>query len=451
MKPGAAVLLGLTLAALSLRFQPAEAEPYLPAGPVSGLDNAQALAPFFAALADAEAGRRTTPVQVLQIGDSHTAGDAISGGLRARLQARFGEGGRGVMAPGVPYPSVSQRQVNVSVSDGWRVEPSFPTGYGRFGLSGFRLTSTADGASVGLAADPEARFDQLAFCAQGGPNSGSLGVDAGEVHTAVDLTAPTQGTICWTADLAAPQSQATLTARGGPVTLLSYATYRRGKGVAWSALGVVGARLADFAQRDSSTMASELAAYPPDLVVLAFGTNDGFDADVDIAAYEQLVRQQIRRLKDLAPGASVLVMGPPDASRTRPDIPLDGIHNKDFDCAPLTDEERGSYDQLVAGKSPVLARWYEPPNLGPVREAERRAALAEGAAFWDWSARMGGPCSSHVLSRPEQDLMRGDHIHFRSEGGDWIAGMLTADLMTAYIASLPLARPPSIAPPPGGN
>lgn len=440
MKRRAAALLGLALSALSLSFlslsfQATEAQSYLPPAPASGLENAEALAPFFTALRGLENGSRATPVQVLQIGDSHTAGDNISGAVRARLQARFGEGGRGVMAAGVPYPSVSQRQITVTQSQGWRQEPSFPTGYGRFGLSGFRLTSTEDGATVDLAADPEGRFDRFAFCAQGGPNAGALGVDVGEVHETLDLKAPAQGTICWSTDLAGPQSHVTLTARGGaPVTLLSYATYRRTKGVVWSALGVVGARLSDFAQRDSATLASELATYPPDLIVLAFGTNDGFDPAVDPAAYEQQVRTQIRRLKDLAPGAAILVLGAPDASRTRPDIKMDGIQNKGFDCAALTDAERADYDSLVAARSPALARWYEPPNLSVVREAERRAALAEGVAFWDWAARMGGPCSSHWLSRPDQDLMRGDHIHFRSEGGDWIAGLLTGDLLSAYSA-----------------
>lgn len=436
MSKRAAALLGLALSALSLSFQPTEAQDYRPAGQASGLENAQALAPFFAALKSLDSGARATPVQVLQIGDSHTAGDNISGAVRARFQARFGGGGRGVMAAGVPYPSVSQRQVNVMQSDGWRQEPSFPTGYGRFGLSGFRLTSTQDGATIDLAADPEALFDHFAFCAQGGPGAGALGIDGGEVHETIDLKAPAQGTICWSTDFAGPQARLTLTARGGaPVTLLSYDTWRRTKGVVWSALGVVGARLSDFAQRDSAVMASELAAYPPDLVVLAFGTNDGFEPAVDPDAYEQQVRAQIRRLKDLAPGAAILVLGAPDASRSRPDIKLDGVQNKGFDCAPLTDAERADYDNLVATKSPALARWYEPPNLSVVREAQRRAALAEGAAFWDWSARMGGPCSSHWLSRPEQDLMRGDHIHFRSEGGDWIAGLLTGDLLAAYDAT----------------
>ena len=35
------------------------------------------------------------PVHIVQIGDSHTAGDAITGALRDALQARLGNGGRG--------------------------------------------------------------------------------------------------------------------------------------------------------------------------------------------------------------------------------------------------------------------------------------------------------------------------------------------------------------------
>ena len=39
----------------------------------------------------------------MQIGDSHTANDSFSGRLRELFQARFGDAGRGVLPPGVPY------------------------------------------------------------------------------------------------------------------------------------------------------------------------------------------------------------------------------------------------------------------------------------------------------------------------------------------------------------
>jgi hypothetical protein len=57
-----------------------------------------------------------------------------------------------------------------------------------------------------------------------------------------------------------------------------------------------------------------------------------------------------------------------------------------------------------------------------------------GAAFWDWSARMGGDCSAHAWRMTDPPRMRGDHVHFTSEGGDAIAALLFADLSAAGTA-----------------
>ncbi|EHN71843.1 hypothetical protein SMCF_8746, partial [Streptomyces coelicoflavus ZG0656] len=61
-----------------------------------GLCGETALEGLFQALEATEAGGRDRPVHILQVGDSHTAGDRITGAVRARWQARFGVGGRGV-------------------------------------------------------------------------------------------------------------------------------------------------------------------------------------------------------------------------------------------------------------------------------------------------------------------------------------------------------------------
>ncbi len=53
-------------------------------------------------------------------------------------------------------------------------------------------------------------------------------------------------------------------------------------------------------------------------------------------------------------------------------------------------------------------------------------------AFWDWEARLGGPCTAHRFSRPGVGLVRGDHVHFTNDGGDKVGGLLTDDLMAAY-------------------
>ena len=59
---------------------------------------------------------------ILQIGDSHTAGDAITGAWRDILQARYGSGGRGVLPPGRPYNGYTPRGIQATMSSGWRSE-----------------------------------------------------------------------------------------------------------------------------------------------------------------------------------------------------------------------------------------------------------------------------------------------------------------------------------------
>ena len=64
-------------------------------------------------------GRVGKPVHILQIGDSHTAGDAITGAWRDLLQARYGSGGRGVLAPGPPLSMAISRTALL-----WRCRPA---------------------------------------------------------------------------------------------------------------------------------------------------------------------------------------------------------------------------------------------------------------------------------------------------------------------------------------
>lgn len=175
-----------------------------------------------------------------------------------------------------------------------------------------------------------------------------------------------------------------------------------GREIVLAAHGLVGATLNAMAGTEP-LLAPEDGT--PDLVVIAYGTNEGFDDLLDPAAYEASLRGQIDRVRRAAPAASILILGAPEAMR-------------------------GDGGGTCPGD--VEQRWQAPAMLSVVRDVQHRVAASEHVAFWDWKGRMGGDCSAFALTQGDAPLMRGDHVHFTRAGGDWIGSMLFADLMTAH-------------------
>lgn len=392
-------MLALLGAAAALAIQPPA-----PAACRTTLCYSEALAPFLERL------RAGAPVHIIQIGDSHTAGDMVTNGWRTRLQARYGAGGRGVLAAGRPYAGYLTWGVTASQSGGWRANASFGSLYQAegpaIGLAGFTQTVHAAGETLGVTADgADQDFDRIIVCAIAGPGAGRILVQMGAAERLWALEAPSRTPACQTMESGAPVSSASITTEDmGPVSITSFGTFRRSGGVALSNLGVVGAQLSHFGRTDDAVVAAELAAYRPDLVVLAFGTNEGFSATLSPDAYEAALRAQIARIRRLAgTDLPVLLLGPPDAATRQP---------------------------ALAGLAAACGDgWTVPPALEAVRARQQRVARDMHAAFWNWSAAMGGRCASSAWRASEQ--MRGDHVHFTRSGGDRIGAMLDADLARA--------------------
>lgn len=393
------------LAALALAVGPAASSPPACLGQ---LCQPEALAPFLDKLRALPSGPGGT-VHILQIGDSHTAGDMISRAWRTRLQARWGDGGRGVLPPGRPYPGYLTWGVTATQSAGWAVNatfgPSASSGDPRLGLSGFTQTARSPGEYLSLTADtPDRPFDRMIVCALGRPGGGTVRLRLGEAEArwSLDLGAPSP--TCLTLDSDTPSPAASLTlVEAGPVSVTSFAVFRR-DGVVLSNLGVSGAQLAHFARTDDDVVATELQTYRPDLIVLAFGTNEGFSPRLSPDAYEAVLRAQVARIRRLdGRGTPILLLGAPDAA--------------------------GSEARLALPRSGCGDGWAVPLLLGAVRERQRAVARDLGLAFWDWSAAMGGRCSASAWRR--DGLMRGDHVHFTEAGGDRIGALIEADILRA--------------------
>ena len=416
MKPALAAIIPGVLGAALLATAAAAQTPYVavvdpePGSGVcpSGLCQPEALNGLFEALAAVEAGSANRPVHILQLGDSHTAGDRITGKVRAVLQGRFGDGGRGVLAPGVPHDGYSPMQVEV-VATGWAVTQA-PLTYPGFepfpvGLTNIWQVETDADSRLTLRLDAPLQAGEIRVCWEA-----PWGVILSDEDETWRIEAEAEGWWLSCGGVRPATAPRELVLRPAdperPLVKLDHIRLTKsGPGVVVSNLGLIGATLADLAARTEEVVIDELAEWRPELIVLGYGVNEGFDAGLDAVVYERLLRGQIERLRLRAPGASLMILGAPDALKN-------GVADG---C---------SADGLRA----------PPPTLAVVRDVQRRIAAEMGVAFWDWHGRMGGDCSADRLALRAEPLMRGDRVHFTSAGADWIGGVLAGDLLAAYDA-----------------
>lgn len=384
-------------------------------GPACNLDT---LKPYFAKLATAAPAPGKRPVHIVQIGDSHTAGDVLTGAWRGLLQDRYGNGGRGVLAAGRPWAGYFTRGVTTAMTPGWSVAATFGPGSVEprppLGLASYLLRTALPGANIGLTADtPAMAFDRVVVCGLAGPGNGALTVRLGARVESVDFAANTATPRCRTITSVTPETSVTVTANG-PAMLSSLATFRDNGGVALSNLGVSGSQLQHFARTDDALLGAELATYAPDLIVLAFGTNEGFSPRLDAPAYEATLRGQIKRLRRLSPDTPILLLGPPDALSRNPALRTNAAAPP-LECPGLD-----------------TSSLFGPPALAVVRAIQRKVAGDLNLAFWDWQARMGGGCAARRwVENSALPLMRPDYVHFRNAGGQMLANALQADLDAA--------------------
>ena len=175
----------------------------------------------------------------------------------------------------------------------------------------------------------------------------------------------------------------------GPVTVLSVTTRTSSPGIAYSNLGLPGATAADRRKMDARLRRKrpqEAKARPdPDRIRHARRIR----RRLDVKRYRRGWALIIDQIRQSAPQASILIVGPPDAARLPGFAGGAGAQA----CRALNLQETAIYDRMTERANERLARWHSPPKLDAVRAAQRRTAAIAGAFYWDWAKSMGGPCS----------------------------------------------------------
>jgi lysophospholipase L1-like esterase len=357
-------------------------------------------------------GHRLT---VLQLGDSHTAADFFTGRVRERLQEIYGAGGAGYIVPGVPHPGVRSALFKDEASDGWNYEALQKSSENRrFYLSGFNAVAHHAGAVINLTARDPIGYDSLkvAFLKQPGGGhaqvlidgalSGEIDLDgAGDQRAILSARAPGGGQH-------AIREIAVRSTTDAPVTVTGVHVERDGDGVSYLSLGFPGATMEVLQRLAMPNLSDDLRRLAPDILVLAFGTNEGFNDNLDLGVYAADYERLIGKLKFLLPNAHIVLIGPPDGARLPGAAHPCSGGATGHDCGeppPRTDAAAGAH-----------CRFETPPKLAQVREAQRATAARTGAAFWDWSAIMPGPCGAQTWAAATPALMAHDYVHMTLDG-----------------------------------
>ncbi|VEB45382.1 Uncharacterised protein [Chromobacterium violaceum] len=249
-------------------------------------------------------GDAQPPVRVIQFGDSHTAADYFSGELRARLQARYGDAGIGWLPP-VNVPG--QRNALAYVrSEGWTLRNSRRDADSDFPLGGYVGIAQRAGASITVHPRAEdnglwrvriwlrqsADGQALTVDDGNGARRAQVGAGAGWQRVEMKLKLP----FALRADsLPAPEV-------GG------YELEKLAPGVVLDTVGSNGAELALW-RSWGSAWGRQLAARDADLVILAYGTNEAFDAKLDLDEYRATLQGAVNLVRSQLPQAAILLLG----------------------------------------------------------------------------------------------------------------------------------------------
>ncbi|MGE0458778.1 MAG: GDSL-type esterase/lipase family protein [Bauldia sp.] len=365
----------------------------------------------------AVASERHEGIVVLHIGDSHTAADFFTGRVRDILERSYGKGGV-VLPPGTPQAGVRSNVFRIEATPGWsyeriRASAEHPS---RFWLTGFTAEARSAGQEITFEAYQPMPFTAIDVSLVAQPAGGAveLLLDGEPIET-LPLDGPDEALIRRVIPVAGIAEFENLTIRStndGPVILTGVTVYRYDPSISYLSVGYPGARADLLLDFNADNLANDLARLDPDIIVVAFGTNEGYDDNLNIDRFREEYTEIIGFLAEHADNLQdVVIVQPPYGSR-----------------------EGGR-----AGPSPDgYACFNVPANLIAVRETLAEIAGELGAVTWDWAASLPSPCTGNTAAA---DMYAADRLHLSNDGYRYSAERFADFLETLLPAPTAVAAP----------
>ena len=325
----------------------------------------------------------TQKTRVVQLGDSHTAADFFTGHLREMLQKKYGNAGPGFI---LPTTIKGQRNATIKITENnarfWSLQSSRIDNNENFPIGGFILQATDKKNAITLSRyTPSTERYQLRTLYR----SKVLG-KLKSSQRSLELSAHTYWKFSDSVDVRLP-----ITWQVTPSHQLDIAGWlieQDSPGVMLSALGINGATI-NMLDKWNNAWLQQLQQLQPDLLILAYGTNEAFNDDLDITTYKNNLSHRIKNLRALLPNTVFLLIGP---------------------------------NSFIKNTTGMSCDTQQAKNLRPIIAAQKKAAEEQHTLFWDWQQFMGGDCA--ITHWASQDLANSDLIHLNRAGYEKSANAL---------------------------
>lgn len=328
-------------------------------------------------------------VHIVQLGDSHTAGDTMTDGLRQALQQAMGDGGMGWA---MPMYFGGQRMARFGY-DNTNFSPISSRGTfdENFSLGGMIAKPKSQGATLTIKPKQSESIQKVLLRLRQSPSDHRFVLtDATGRQVSLELAKKDGSWQFVSVDAKLPFTLYNDNALGSAIAGF-WAFSPSGRGAVVSAIGINGSQLSHWNRWNQMAWMNELATIRPSLIVLAYGTNEAHNGVLG-GQMQITLTQTVRQIRRASPYSAVMIVSAPES---------------------LTS---------TAGSC-----GNRPATLSEIQIAQRQVAQNERTLFWDWQSAMGGACT--MKSWINRGLANTDGVHFTKLGYLRLGHQMASDLL----------------------
>ena len=324
-------------------------------------------------------------LSVLDIGDSHIQGGMLSEALRQTLQSKYGNGGRGLIAPlklaGTNQPADYSF---TSANRAWKATKL--TSHKRregASLTGIAVAFASPALSLNIGVNNiDDSFSSVTLLHA--PAKGNISANSTEMS--ITKTGNDSLSYATTFALSSACQQLPLYNLSGISELWGAILHNNRSGVVLHSIGNNGACYQHYNQLDS--FAARTAVFAPDLIIISLGTNEAFGNCKDPNAIKNEIHRLVSALQKSNPEAAILLTTP-------------------MECDRLQRSRRGRRRRRTVFTTNT--------NCLTVRNIIMQYGAENSIAVWDLYTVAGGKGSAAKWVANSL-LAKRDHVHCSAEG-----------------------------------